>query len=152
MVYNDDKTPDIKWLSQNIDKKFVVKYDPDDLAMIQLFEQTPLGLRRVAAAEIKIEVHRGQQEQEDWEAQFIKQVEIENKALRIERRNIMDDIQELHKVRPEDYGLNSPVLKGIESSRASKRQKTDIGQYQKKLSNAVLVNDLDDDYDVYDDM
>ena len=150
MVYNQDRMPDIDWLSENIDKKFVVKYDPDDLTMIQLFENTPLGLRRITSAEIKTEVHRGRQEQEEWEASFIKQIEVKNKEKRIERRDKMDEILAQHGMRPEDYGLNSPVIKGVESSRA-KKQKTDIGQVQKNLSNAVLVDDTDD-FDIYDSM
>lgn len=148
MVYGADSMPDIDWLSENIDKKFVVKYDPDDLTMIQLYENTPLGLRRVTMAEIKTEVHRGRQEQEEWEASFIKQIELKNKEKRIERRDKMDEILAHYKMRPEDYGLNSPAIKGVESSR---KQKTDIGQVQKKLSNAVLVDDTDD-FDIYDSM
>lgn len=150
MVNDDNRMPDIEWLRNNIDKKFVVKYDPDDMTLIQLYENTPLGLRRVTTAELKVEIHRGRQEQEEWEASFIKQVENKNKQVRIESRDKMNEILAEHNRRPEDYGLNSPKLKGIESSKGRK-QKTDIGQIQKKESNAVLVSDTDD-YDIYDNM
>lgn len=149
MVMSDDRMPDIDWLSDNIDKKFIIKYDPDDLSHVQLYENTPLGLRRVAAAEIKTEIHRGRQEQEEWEASFIKEVELKNKAKRIERRDMMNDILETHKMTPSHYGLVEPKLKGIESSKTKKRETIDIGQHQKAVSNLVII---DDSGDIYDEM
>ena len=154
MVYNDDRMPDLIWLRQNIDKKFIIKYDPDDMTLIQLYEDTPLGLRRVTAAETKVEIHRSQQEKEDWEAQFFKTIDNENKRLRVEARDKMDGILADHKMRPEDYGLVSPKIKGIESSRATKKQKTDvdIGQYQKSVTNMVVAIGGDDEDDFYENM
>jgi hypothetical protein len=153
MVYNDDRMPDQVWLRQNIDKKFIIKYDPDDMTLIQLYENTPLGLRRVITAETKVEIHRSQQEKEDWEAQFFKTIDNENKRLRIEARDKMDEILSDHKMRPEDYGLINPKLKGIETSKTLKKQKkdVDIGQYQKAIANAVVTIGDDDD-DFFDNM
>lgn len=152
MVYDDNRMPDLKWLRENIDKKFIIKYDPDDMTLIHLFEQMPLGLRRVAQTETKTEVHRGQQEQEEFEASFIRQIQNENKRIRIEARDEMDAILAKHKMTPEHYGLNSPRLQGLETSNAQRKirakekqkekplkmQKTSIGDYQKKISNASL--------------
>lgn len=151
MVMNEDRLPDIDWLSENIDKKFIIKYDPEDLTLVQLFENTPLGLRRVTSAELKTEIHRGRQEQEDWEASFIKQVEMKNKEKRIERRNKMTEILEAQNMTPSSYGLNEPKIKGIESSKKQK-QVDDIGEYQKKLSNLVLVDDSGDSDNIYNEM
>lgn len=153
MVYNDDRMPDQVWLRQNIDKKFIIKYDPDDMTLIQLYENTPLGLRRVVTAETKVEIHRSEQEKEDWEAQFFKTIDNENKRLRVEARDKIDEILADHKMRPEDYGLISPKLKGIETSKTSKKQKkdVDIGQYQKAIANAVVTIGDDDD-DFFDNM
>lgn len=151
MVMNEDRMPDIDWLSENIDKKFIIKYDPDDLTLVHLFENTPLGLRRVAAAEIKTEVNRGKQEQEENEASFIKQIEIKNKEKRVERRDKMNAILEAHKMTPEHYGLVEPKLKGVESSRAKKKTINDIGQYQKKISNLVLVDGTEEDGNIWDE-
>lgn len=157
MVHNDDRMPDVAWLRQNIDKKFIVKYDPDDMTLIQLYENTPLGLRRVCAAETKVEIHRSQQEKEDWESQFFKTIDTENKRLRVEARDQMEANLEKHKMRAEDYGLVSPKLMGIESSKASKKkkQKTEpiesIGQFEKKVSNMVLATGEDED-DFYENM
>lgn len=147
MVYDAEGLPDIDWLAENIDKKFIVSYDPDDMSMVQLYEDTPLGLRKVCMAETKIEIHRNAQEQEEWEAGFMRKIEKRITQKRIENRDKMLAIQKQHGMSAEDYGLNEPRIKGLETSR--KKEKTTIGKVQKKLSNAVLV---DDDDDIYNDM
>ena len=147
MVHDSEGLPDIDWLAENIDKKFIVSYDPDDMSIIQLFEDTPLGLRKVCMAETKIEIHRNAQEQEDWEAGFLRKIEKRIAEKRIELRNKGLENLKMHGMSAEDYGLNETRIKGIETSR--KKEKTDIGQIQKKLSNAVLVDDNDD---IYNDM
>lgn len=147
IVYDDERMPDIRWLRDNVDKKFVVKFNPDDMTLIYLFEKTPLGLRRVAAAETKVAVHRGVQEQEDWENEYIRKINEQNKVIRIEARDEMDAILAEHNRLPEDYGLKSPVLHGIESSRKkqSKKEKTTIGEYQKAISNVALTENTETD-------
>lgn len=147
MVHDAEGLPDIDWLAENIDKKFIVSYDPDDMSMVQLYEDTPLGLRKVCMAETKIEIHRNAQEQEEWELSFIRKVENRIAQKRIENRDKMLAIQKQHGMSAEDYGLNEPRIKGLETSR--KKEKTTIGKVQKKLSNAVLVDDNDD---IYNDM
>lgn len=147
MVHDAEGLPDIDWLAENIDKKFIVSYDPDDMSMVQLYEDTPLGLRKVCMAETKIEIHRNAQEQEEWEAGFMRRIEKRIAQKRIENRDKMLAIQKQHGMSAEDYGLNEPRIKGLETSR--KKEKTTIGKVQKKLSNAVLV---DDDDDIYNDM
>lgn len=152
MVYDSNRLPDVKWLRHNIDKKFVIKYDPDDMTLIHLYQETPLGLKRVAEAEPKIEIHRNQQEQEAWESEYIRNVQEANKAVRIEARNEMDEILYKHEMHPDNYGLNNPKMKGIESSRKQQqkleksepksRSESEIGQYQKALSNADPIDVL----------
>lgn len=142
MVYDADRLPDIDWLVDNIDKKFIVSYDPEDMSIVQLFEDTPLGLRKVCMAETKIEIHRNAQEQEEWEDSFIKQIEQRNKQKQIELRDAMVEIQEKHGRSAEDYGMIEPPILGIESSRKAKKNKAkqikekSVGQYLKDLSNA----------------
>jgi len=147
MVYNENKLPDLVWLRNNIDKKFHIKYDPDDRTTIQLYEDTPLGLKRAGVAEIKVDVNRGRQMQEDWEASYITQIIEADKKLRIAERDKMEAILAEHNRTAEDRGLRSPLIKGIESSRkmqkAVKKETTDIGQYQKELSNAVVTDEQD---------
>ncbi|RWX00953.1 kinase [Flavobacterium cerinum] len=149
LVYDENRNPDVMWLRENIDRKFIVKFDPDDMTLIHLYLETPLGLRHVAAAETKIEVHRGTQEQEDWENSFMKNVENENKRIRIQERDKMESILVDHGRSAEDYGLRNPLIHGVESSRKqqgkNKTEKTDIGHFQKEASNTVLADNTERD-------
>jgi hypothetical protein len=147
MVYNGDRTPDLEWLNENINKKFTIKFDPDDMSLIMLYEKTPLGLRLVKEAETKVIVHRAKQEQEDFEAGYFKTVNDKIKEIRVKNRDFAEEVLRKEGMTPEDYGLNSPALAGIESSRA-KKKKTDIGNYQKKVSEAVL-EDANENIDIY---
>jgi len=152
MRYKEDRMPDFTWLGENIDRKFVVKYDPDDMTTIQLYVDTPLGLRSAGGAELKIEIHRARQEQEAFEAQYINNIIEANKTQRIERRDKMEEILIEHGRATEDYGLRSPLLAGVNSSKAKqkavKKETTTIGQYQKALSEAVET-EIATEVDIY---
>ncbi len=149
MKYDENNLPDVKWLRENIDKKFVVKFDTEDMALIQLYEETPLGLRHETTLTTKIEIHRGKQEQEEWEAGFIKQVLDANKAERVASVEAMEEIMEEFGVTDADYGMNAPSIKGITSKRKKKQKvvKETFGQYQKDLSNGVEIDE--DDINIY---
>lgn len=149
LVYDENREPDIMWLRENIDRKFTIKYDPDDMTLIHLYVETPLGLKRVAAAETKIEVHRNRQEQEEWEASFITKVLNKNQEIMIKERDRMNDIMADYGRTAEDYGLRSTLIPGMESTkkRQPKKEKTSIGHYQKEVSNVVL--NTDNDTDIY---
>ncbi|MCV9928138.1 hypothetical protein OIU83_10765 [Flavobacterium sp. LS1R49] len=137
-----------EWHLKNVNQKFHIKFDPDDMSLIYLYKKTPLGLKFVTAAETKIEIHRGQQEQEDWEAQYYRDQIEATKQTRIDIRNKTEENLQKHNMNAESYGYTSPNLKGINSNRKIKKdqskkselakQKTDIAQYQKKISEAVL--------------
>ncbi len=136
MVYKEDGMPDIDWLEKSIGKKFTVKFDPDDTSMIMLYEDTPLGLRFVTQAETKKEIHRGIQEQEEWEASYIHNVINANDAKRIERRDEMEELLAEHGMTAEQQGLRIPTIKGLERRKKGRKAKTEtFGSYQKKVSN-----------------
>src|SRR5690606_34974903 len=105
MVYDENNIPDVSWLRQNIDKKLYVKFDPEDMSMIYLYEKDALGLRRVAAAQTKIEIHRGKQEQEEWEATYIDKIKKINEQERLNSFNKMNEILEQHNALPEQQGF-----------------------------------------------
>ena len=152
MVYDENRLPDFDFLNANVDKKIYIKYDPDDMGLIYLYEKTNLGLRRLGAAETKIAVARNQQEQDAYDAQFLAQVNNANKAKRVEKRDAMDQLLEEHGMLPEQNGYASPHLKGIENKKKQEGKKPaksrpqSIGEYQKELSN------MEPEYtDVYND-
>lgn len=147
MVYDENNIPDVAWLRQNIDKKLYVKFDPEDMSMIYLYEKDALGLRRVAAAQTKIEIHRGKQEQEDWEASYIDKIKKINEQERLNSFNKMNEILEQHNALPEQQGFNSPGLLGINNKK--KKQPNRIGEVLKKESNMVVV-ESDEDFNLYD--
>jgi hypothetical protein len=153
MVNQANGLPDVKWLASNIDRKFRIKFDPLDFSIIYLYEDTPQGLRFVTSADQKVEVHRGKQEQEDWEAQFFKDIEKETETLRIETQNYVRTIQEKHNDLPEQHGFVTPKIKGINSKSTAKKAKQpadNFGRIQKAMSNAVMAGIDDEDFDEND--
>lgn len=159
MVY-DGGMPDVDWIADHVDRRYTGKYDPDDMSELHLYEETPSrGLRYVTTAFTKVDIHRGKQEQEDWEAGYIRSIEDKKKELRIRKRDEMEEILEKHNLLPEQHGLNSPALKGIETSRPAqkaeavktrkrKKQRTKgIAEIQKEISNVVAIGGGDDAID-----
>lgn len=149
VVYQENsRAIDQEWHIENVSQKFHIKFDPDDMSLIYLYKKTPLGLKFVRAAETKVEIHRGQQEQEDWEAQYYRDQIEATKKIRIATEEKAEANLQKHNMTAESYGYKNPKLKGINSKKV-KKEKTDIAQYQKKLSEAVLV---DNKYDYTDSM
>lgn len=148
LVYTADGRPDVKWLRKNIDKPFVIRFDPADMDLIYLYEQSAKGLRFVTEARTKIATYRNIQEQEAWEVSYMKQLEIANKSARIETRDKMDAILGEFDLLPEQNGLNSPTLKGIESRR--RKGEKSFGKQMKAVS---YQEDDDDNFkSIYDKM
>lgn len=141
VVYKEDSRDiDLEWHRNNVDNKFHVKFDPDDMTLIYLYKKTPLGLTFVKAAETAPVVVRGKQEQTDLDAQFIKDIELKNKVIRIEARDKADLNLAHHGMRAVDYGFDEPLLKGVESGKNQRRKLTrnpEIGGYQKEVSEMV---------------
>ncbi len=155
MVYDENNLPDIEWLAQHIDKKVVIKYDPDDRSIIQLYERLTNGdLRRITQATTKVEIHRNKQEQEEWEASWIKQIEERIKAYRVQKRDEMLGIMKQHGTGIEERGFTLPKIKGIETGRKKRKDKssvqngdsTTIGQHQKELSNQTEIEHYSNKY------
>ena len=138
-VYREDGMPDLDFHEKAIDQSFYVKYDPEDMSIIYLYQKDPQGqLRFVREAVLKTEIHRGKQEQEQIEAEWIKKVHNQNKNKRIQRRDEMDEILKSFNMDAESYGLVKPNLKGLENSKVGRKRKNtsieDIGTWQKKES------------------
>jgi hypothetical protein len=146
LVYRDG-TPDIEWHRSNIDRKFWIKYDPDDLSLVYLYKKDSAGqLRFATEAMTKVVVARGKQEQTCEDAVWIHTVNEANK------REIIKDNDDVNKVlrefhmAPEDYGLNSPGIPGITKTRGRTPR---LGQIQKALSNITLYDD-EEEKSIYD--
>ncbi|MGB0869508.1 MAG: hypothetical protein ACPGSD_07910 [Flavobacteriales bacterium] len=148
MKVDHEKSPDIDWLELNIGKDFTIKYDPSDLSSIMVYEDTPLGLRFVTEMVPKTTVSRGKQEQEDFETAFIHKTIQGIKDKRVARKESTDQILKDHGMHPEQHGLNSPRISGIQTTKTSKdfkpKNKTPrvpkqtTASIQKKVSNMTL--------------
>jgi hypothetical protein len=155
LVYDEDRRADMNFHRKSIDKKFHIKFDPEDMTMIYLYEDTPLGLRFITAAETKIEVSRARQEITEFEEDFVRDIIQRNKDLRVDMRNETEKILENHGGAAHQQGLRSPNIKGVESSRRQKsklnkpkpvkKKELELAQFQKEVSNS-------DEYDPYDMM
>ena len=141
VVYRDDNLPDVEWLKNNIDKKLYIKFDPENMSSIYLYEKDALGLRFVAEARTKIEIHRAKQEQESWENKYYQNIEKLNKASRMATDEKMDDMLESQGRLPEQYGLHSPSLLGLKGK--CKKVANNVGKLQKKESNITMLSDAD---------
>jgi len=141
MVEDKNGLPDLKWLRNNIGRKVYIKYDPEEMDLIFLYEKEALGLRFLCEAKPKVVVSRGLQEQQDGDLSFIHQVNHIEKIVRIEARDEMEEILETHGHHPNQHGLNSPHLKGIE-----RKAKDSFGKMQKEQSEAVLVEVKDEHF------
>jgi len=143
-VLGEDGQPDTEFLESNVDRKFFVKYDPNDMSIVSLFVKDHAGLRFVTLAGKYLHIHRGKQEQEEHEPSFIKQQELIGKERRLARQENIEQMMESEGVHPAQNGLNMPKVAGVtpkfpkkdlrNSKRATKMVATTIGEELKKES------------------
>lgn len=147
VVYNENtRTINNNWHINHVNQKFHIKFDPDDMSLIYLYKKTPLGLKFECAAETKVTIHNAVQDQEQWEAKYYREQIEAVKQTRIDTEAKVEENLAKHKMTAHDYGFVNPNLKGINNGKKSTKQKTDIAQYQKKVSEAVLVDNQEYDY------
>ncbi|MAX78917.1 MAG: kinase [Crocinitomicaceae bacterium] len=142
--------PDVEWLRNHVGKKVWVKCDPEDRSMVHVYTKDALGLRHLTEAHAKVEIHRGIQEQEDWEREFYEEVRRDIQKIRLEKRNEMDQMLREENRHAEGYGLNTPRIKGLEKNKRNKK-KNKQEDFRKVESNIVVTpgKDKEDDMDVY---
>jgi len=147
LVYRDGM-PDVEWHRKNIDKKFWIKFDPEDMSLIMLYDQDSSGrLRFVTEAMIKVTVSRGKQEQTKIEAALIASTD---KANKIEIIKSVDTIEEVFRefdMHPEKWGHRMPGIPGITKT---KGKASGIGRVQKAISNLTPFDDDDEEKNIYD--
>lgn len=138
-VLTDDNMPDYDFLRKNVDRKFHIGYDLNDMSMVALYVKEAKGYRFVAMAQKYIEIHRAKQEQTEFDHQFIKAMEHANKKIRLDMVDEIEEIMERHGMHPAQHGLNMPKPKGINL------KKEDVGRRTKRVSNMVSA-DVEDKY------
>lgn len=128
-VYKAPFKVDHSFLRKNIGRRFIVKYDPYDMRSVRLYTEDE---RAAGVAETKIRIHRASQEQEGWEAAFIRGEEEANRQDRIEREAEARAIEFEFGTAPEQNGLNRPKLAGINKKQSAVQR--EIERRQKKYS------------------
>ena len=138
-VLKTDNMPDLDFLRDNVDRKFHIGYDMNDMSIVALYTKEAKGYRFVAMAQKYIEIHRAKQEQTEFDHHFIKAMENANKKMRLEMVDEIEGIMERYGMHPAQHGLNMPKPKGVNL------KKEDVGMKTKRLSNMVIA-DVTDKY------
>lgn len=116
-VFEKPGVPDHEWRSRHTWEKFTVKYDPYDTGSIRLYtKEKDGGLRFCAVAEPYIVVHRAIQDQVEGDAKFIRQEQQANLRDRVERAVKGKEIEYKNGMAPEQHGLRTPDLKGVDAA------------------------------------
>ncbi|GAB6394625.1 MAG: DDE-type integrase/transposase/recombinase [Bacteroidales bacterium] len=135
-VKQPDGTPDHAFRMKNTLKKFYVRYQPDDMRTVALYEKDATGMRFRRLAEEYTLVHRALQEQTHEDLSSIRRNDYTNKEI---RAGIVKEGNELllrHGLHPEQHGFKVPRLRGAESLK-----NRDIGELQKERSNAMPLEE-----------
>lgn len=141
----------VKWIAQNIGRKFYVKYDPTDMSLIYLYTKSHDGsLQFAGEAETKIIPARNIQEQDEWNTRFFARVQKASDELRLELKAQMEEIQGQHGMRAEDYGMNTPRIMGLETGKraknAEKKEREQKKAAKQKRKKAFVASEDVDKY------
>lgn len=144
-VLDAEGRPDMEWRKRNTGRPFLVRFDPDDMGRVELFEERGDDRRYVATAYPYVQVHRNIQEQSPEEMAFIRANVEANKRLRVERQLEAKELEMAYGVAPEQNGLRSPALKGLTEAAfeeladtiivTKEPEKVEIGPWTKDISN-----------------
>lgn len=115
-VMSSPGVPDLEWRRKHTYQRFVVKYDPYDLASVRLYWKDKAGgLRFERVAEPYIVIHRAIQDQTEGEAAFIRAQQASAEQNRMDRQVEARTIEYEEGVAPEQHGMATPKLKGVRS-------------------------------------
>lgn len=123
-VFSAPGVPDLEWRRQNTHRQFYVQYDPYEMTSVRLLRKDKAGnMRFERIANPPIVIHRAQQEQTEEEKKFIRDMQNEVYNERVERVAAGKEIEAEHGVLPEQNGMNSPRLKGLNKEGQRQLQK-----------------------------
>lgn len=127
--------PDRDFNRRNISRKFYVRYCPDDMDIVSLYEKDATGMRFIAMAQPYLKVNEALQDQTSTDHSRIRTNDILNKLERIQSEKERNALLEKYNLHPNQHGLNVAPLKGI----SKKDRKIDIGELQKEVSNMDMI-------------
>ena len=127
-VLDAEKMPDLKFRKKHTFREFYIMYDPLDMTQVRLYTKETNGMRYIATAEPYIKVHRAIQEQKPGEMDFIRKMDYRNKQERVNQQLEAVELEMLHGVAPEQFGLNRPKIKGLNLVTAEAMMETAVKQ------------------------
>lgn len=154
--------PDLNWLHRNLGRGVFVEYDPHDpTADVRLYTKDDYGFKYLCDAKEYTVIHRSMLEQTHEERVFMRQMEWENKVMRVTEWLEKRDLEFEHGVAPEQHGFVTPNIKGVSNKefeqileqilteRAASNTKElpdeaahvypdSIGKIQKEISNTTM--------------
>ena len=176
-VYGDDGLRNEEWALRNTGRKFHVMYDPMDMTRVELWEETPTGLRYSTDATPRVTIKRATQERTEEETSFMRRTIELNKATMGLVQLTMEDFDIEEKIAVELFGLSTPKPKNLkqdemdrlaEEMESGKRKApvslpelakqreeeedlsmaySSYGSYTKAISNMDYADDDDERYD-----
>ena len=124
-----DGMPDADFRRRYTHERFFVKYDPDDMTFVLLYESTPAGLQFVAKAEERIVIQRNIQQQQPGEMKKIKALNQFQKDELLDVKDEIESLMKLHGTDPESHGLKSAKIPGM-----SRKKTISVGTVLKEES------------------
>lgn len=156
---NGKKTPDLDWMQRNLGRGFFIEFDPHNpTADVRLYTKDDYGFKYICDAGEYTVIHRSMLEQTHEERVFMRDMEWENKVVRVRNYVRNQEFEFEYGVAPEQHGFNRPNIKGvtnkefekifnmIKAEEAAAQEAQDnasqiypdsIGQMQKEISNAT---------------
>lgn len=147
LVVDEKGLPDMDFIDKNTDKKFFVKYDPELMDEVYLYEKDHSGKRFVTSAKLKTVVHRAIQDQTDNDVHYLYDVDQAKKEQRIKRHELTEELLEDLGMAAWQQGLNSPKIVGLNTGKRKPNKKTSKTaatveeDYDKQISN-LTQNDI----------
>lgn len=112
-VYGSDGLRNEEWALRNIGRKFHVMYDPMDMTRVELWEETPTGLRYSTDATPRISISRATQERTEEETSYMRRTIELNKATMGLVQLTMEDFDLEEQIAVELFGLSTPKPKNV---------------------------------------
>lgn len=137
-VFDQSGMPDAEFLLRNVDRKFYLYYDAEDMSLVRLYTGDDNNLKYVTDAGPYLQIHRAIQEQDELDASFIRRQDIVNKEQRVRMQEKTEELMRKEYVHPEQYGLKMPIVKGVQKKQKKGKTQT-VGSYQKEVSNMTEI-------------
>lgn len=108
------KTPDLEWMQRNLGRPFFIEFDPHNpTSDVRLYTRDDYGFKYICDAGEYTVIHRSILEQTHDERVFMRDMEWENKVVRVRNYVRNQNFEFEYGVAPEQHGFNRPNIKGV---------------------------------------